>query len=71
MADISDTPKPADSKTWLWALVAIACVVGLMLWLAAQEAPVPPAPVTSTDTAAAGAPLGPDTTLADTMGVAQ
>lgn len=37
MADISVQQKKAGSFTWLWAVVAIAAIIGLMIWLATQQ----------------------------------
>ena len=53
MADISVTPKQSESRTWLWALLAILCTAGLMIWLAMQEATTTPARVVEEDTTAA------------------
>jgi hypothetical protein len=37
MADIDVVQKPAGNLTWLWALVAVLAVGGLMAWLAVQS----------------------------------
>lgn len=67
MADISVTPKQGGSRTWIWALVAILCTLGLMFWLASQEGTTSPPPVVEEDTTAAAAVA--DTTAADTTTV--
>ena len=73
MADISVTPKHEGGKHWVWALVAVVCVLALMFWLASQEEATPPAPVVETDTTAVETPATdtlPADSLADTTGVA-
>jgi hypothetical protein len=68
MADISVTPKQGGSRTWLFALLAIVCTAGLMIWLAMQEGTTSPTPVVEEDTTAAAVAdsLPADTTVADT-----
>jgi hypothetical protein len=70
MADISVTPKHGGSRTWIWALIAVALVIALMLWLAGQEGTSSPPAVVEEDTAAvegvAGDTLAADTLAADT-----
>lgn len=41
MADISVQQKKATNLTWIWAVVAIVAIIGLMLWLATQPPPTP------------------------------
>lgn len=41
MADISVQQKKANNLTWIWAVVAVAAILGLMLWLATQQPPTP------------------------------
>ena len=67
MADISVTPKQGGSRTWIWALIAVALVIALMVWLARQEGTTSPPPVVEEDTAAVGG-LPADTLGADTLG---
>jgi bacteriorhodopsin len=63
MADISVTPKQGGSRTWIWALIAVALVIALMVWLSQQETSSP-TPVVVEDTAAV------EGLAADTLGVA-
>jgi hypothetical protein len=37
MADIDVVQKPAGNLAWLWALIAVLSVAGLMAWLAVQS----------------------------------
>jgi hypothetical protein len=70
MADIEVTPKQGGSRTWIWALIAVALVIALMIWLAQQEGTSSPTPVVEEDTTAvegiAGDTLATDTLAADT-----
>lgn len=64
MADISVTPKQSgEGRSWIFALLAIVCTLGLMFWLAMQEGTTSPPPVVEEDTTAAAVA---DTTVADT-----
>ena len=73
MADIEVTPKQGGSRTWIWALIAVALVIALMVWLAQQEGTSSPPPVVEEDTAAvegmAADTLAADTLAADTASV--
>lgn len=53
MADISVTPKKSGAPTWIFALIAIVLVAGLMIWLEMQEGTTAMVPVVEEDTAAA------------------
>lgn len=50
MADIDVARKPGGQNTWLWAVVAILAVGGLMVWLAIQSQRVNTAAVVQEDT---------------------
>lgn len=66
MADISVTPKKGGAPTWLFALIAIVLVAGLMIWLGMQEGTTALTPVVEEDTATA---VAADTIAADTAAV--
>ncbi len=58
MADISVERKSSGGMTWLWALLAVASVAGLMFWLYAQSDDMDTAAVVEGDSAVAAAPAG-------------
>ena len=37
MADIPVTPKQGGSRTWILMVIALALILGLMVWLSNQE----------------------------------
>jgi hypothetical protein len=56
MADISVEQRSGGQKTWIWALVAIVAVIGLMAWLARESAEIGrTAAIVEADAAAAAA----------------
>lgn len=52
MADISVQQKQGGGLTWLWALLAVAAVIGLMLWLGAESADIDEQAALAADSAA-------------------
>lgn len=69
MADISVTPKKSGVPTWIFALIAIVLVAGLMVWLEMQEGTTAMVPVVEEDTAAAVTDsVAADSVPADTAG---
>jgi hypothetical protein len=59
MADIDVVQKPAGNLTWVWALVAILAVGGLLVWLAVQSERVTTAAVVQEDAPGRGAAAAP------------
>jgi len=55
MADISVEKKKSGDFTWIWALIAVAAVGGLMIWLASTQETITQVATTGADTAPAGA----------------
>lgn len=68
MADIS-VERKSGGMTWLWALLAVAAVVGFMFWLYAASQEVETAAVVEADSAAA-APAGPTGEAAELSAIA-
>lgn len=65
MADIPVTPKQGGSLTWIWMVIALALIAGLMIWLANQEGSTTMvAPVVEEDSAAV---VAEDTLPADSL----